>query len=111
MSRTLKLISINDSLNDVHVAQLFYPCGQLMTTSITKPRNGPTENKTFYENGRLISHDFMNAGKQELIAYYPDGKVMEQYTYIDNTLYLVCELKLFYPNGQIKVQQFFEDSD
>lgn len=108
--------SFTDTLNQIVKSYSYYESGKIMVKSnaiINKndPIHDTIHEIRYYESGNTISENYYNAGKQKMVAYFDNGKLMEEYSYIDMNLFLVGELKYYYENGKLKQQAFFKDGN
>jgi antitoxin component YwqK of YwqJK toxin-antitoxin module len=111
-SGMLKYYLISDTLAKTNTIREYYESGKIMSENTEYLyKDTLIHDIDYYESGNVISENYFNNGKQKFVAYFDNGNVMEEYTYIDMNLFRVGELKYYYENGQLKHQAFFKDGD
>jgi len=100
---------INDSLTQKSWGREYYGNGTLKAEESALWENGHHKDIRYYENGQVMIETISNAGCQKGMAYYEDGTLMEEYYFIDLTFLLVGRLAIYYPDGKLNHEAFYQD--
>jgi len=102
---------INDSVFGKSWGKDYYNSGALKEINSTCWENFESTDIRYYENGQLMSKCILNAGRHKAIDFYENGTVMAEYDFVDMTLFIVGRLVIYYPDGSVKQEAFYEESD
>jgi antitoxin component YwqK of YwqJK toxin-antitoxin module len=98
-----KAVRINDSILGTDDYKSYFRNGTLSRHHYTDLKQNVTKDIKYKANGEISSNISYGAGKQKVVNYNNKGEVVEDYSFIDRTYYLVGECKYYYwSTGKLK---------